>query len=45
VIRIVLAGVLWPGLDPAVAANNLHQVLHAGLFVVAWRAALSVWRG
>jgi DNA-binding SARP family transcriptional activator len=27
--RDVLAGVLWPGLDPAVAANNLHQVLHA----------------
>jgi predicted ATPase/DNA-binding SARP family transcriptional activator len=28
--RDVLAGVLWPGLDPAAAANNLHQVLHAG---------------
>jgi len=27
--RDVLAGVLWPGLDPAAAANNLHQVLHA----------------
>jgi len=26
--RDVLAGVLWPGLDPAAAANNLHQVLH-----------------
>jgi predicted ATPase/DNA-binding SARP family transcriptional activator len=27
--RDVLAGVLWPGLDPAAAANNLHQALHA----------------
>ena len=27
--RDVLAGVLWPGLAPAAAANNLHQVLHA----------------
>ena len=27
--RDVLAGVLRPGLDPAAAANNLHQVLHA----------------
>jgi len=27
--RDVLAGVLWPGLDPAAAANNLHQVMHA----------------
>ena len=27
--RDVLAGVLWPGLDPAAATNNLHQVLHA----------------
>jgi len=27
--REVLAGVLWPGLDPAAAANNLHQALHA----------------
>jgi DNA-binding SARP family transcriptional activator len=27
--RDVLARVLWPGLDPVAAANNLHQVLHA----------------
>jgi predicted ATPase/DNA-binding SARP family transcriptional activator len=27
--RDVLAGMLWPGLDPAAAANNLHQALHA----------------
>ena len=27
--RDVLAGVLWPGLDPAASANNLHQALHA----------------
>jgi predicted ATPase/DNA-binding SARP family transcriptional activator len=27
--RDVLAGVLWPGLDPAATANNLHQVMHA----------------
>ena len=27
--RDVLAEVLWPGLDPAAAANNLHQALHA----------------
>src|SRR5271165_2132531 len=27
--RDVLAGVLWPGRDPAAAANNLHQALHA----------------
>ena len=27
--RDVLAGVLWPGLDHAAAANNLHQALHA----------------
>jgi DNA-binding SARP family transcriptional activator len=27
--RDVLAEVLWPGLDPPAAANNLHQVLHA----------------
>jgi predicted ATPase/DNA-binding SARP family transcriptional activator len=27
--RDVLAAVLWPGLDPAAAANNLHQALHA----------------
>jgi DNA-binding SARP family transcriptional activator len=27
--RDVLTGVLWPGLDPAAAANNLHQALHA----------------
>jgi len=27
--RDVLAGVLWPALDPAAAANNLHQALHA----------------
>ena len=43
--RDVLAGVLWPGLDPAAAANNLHQVLHAaragagiGSFAFAGRA-------
>jgi len=27
--RDVIAGVLWPGLGPAAAANNLHQALHA----------------
>jgi DNA-binding SARP family transcriptional activator len=27
--RDVLAGILWPGLDAAAAANNLHQTLHA----------------
>jgi predicted ATPase/DNA-binding SARP family transcriptional activator len=27
--RDVLAGVLWPALDPVAAANNLHQALHA----------------
>jgi predicted ATPase/DNA-binding SARP family transcriptional activator len=27
--RDVLAGELWPGLDSAAAANNLHQALHA----------------
>jgi predicted ATPase/DNA-binding SARP family transcriptional activator len=27
--RDVLAGVLWPGLDPVAAANNLHQAMHA----------------
>ena len=27
--RDVLAGMLWPGLGPAAAANNLHQVMHA----------------
>src|SRR6516165_7783978 len=27
--RDVLAGVLWPGLEPAAAANNLHQALQA----------------
>ena len=27
--RDVLASALWPGLDPAAAANNLHQALHA----------------
>jgi predicted ATPase/DNA-binding SARP family transcriptional activator len=27
--RDLLAGTLWPGLDPAAAANNLHQALHA----------------
>jgi predicted ATPase/DNA-binding SARP family transcriptional activator len=27
--RDVLAGLLWPGLDMAAAANNLHQALHA----------------
>jgi DNA-binding SARP family transcriptional activator len=26
--RDVLSGVLWPGLDPAAAANNLHQALY-----------------
>jgi DNA-binding SARP family transcriptional activator len=26
--RDVLASVLWPGLDPAAATNNLHQALH-----------------
>ena len=28
--RDVLAGVLWPGLDPAAAANNLHQAAACG---------------
>ena len=27
--RDVLTEVLWPGVDPAAAANNLHQALHA----------------
>src|SRR5215470_444968 len=27
--RDVLTEVLWPGMDPGAAANNLHQALHA----------------
>jgi predicted ATPase/DNA-binding SARP family transcriptional activator len=39
--RDVLAGVLWPGLEPAAAANNLHQALHAARRALASDGAFS----
>jgi predicted ATPase/DNA-binding SARP family transcriptional activator len=39
--RDVLTEVLWPGLDPAAASNNLHQALHVARRALALEGSAS----